>query len=95
MDDKDLKGTSFSKVDELIELGKFYFINQKFEQAKKEFKRVLKLEPKNIEAFYNLALAYEATNDNDLAKKYYEQVLELDIKHKLAKEHLHKIIGSE
>lgn len=84
-----------SDVSTLIELGKFYFINQKFDEAIKEFKKVIKLEPSNIDAYYNAGLAYEALNNVESAREYYEKTLALDATHVRAKEHIDKILGSD
>ena len=78
---------------EILELAKFYFLNRKFEKAVECFKKVLKLNPGNADAYYNLGLIYENQNDPDAAKKMYEKALDIDEDNKLAREHLNKLIG--
>ncbi|MFC1566563.1 tetratricopeptide repeat protein [bacterium] len=82
-----------NETQELLELGKFYFVNQKFDQAIKEFIRVLDQEPDNTDATYNMAVAYEAANNIEQAKIYYERTIELDPKNESAKTKLAKIVG--
>lgn len=83
---------SNKKIDALIELGKFYFLNEKYELAIKEFKEALKIEKNNTEVLYSLGIAYESTNKLFEARSAYLKTLELDTEHKLAKEHLDKMI---
>jgi len=77
----------------LIELGKFYFINGKYDKAIEEFKKAIELNPRNSETYYNLGLVYEAKNNIEEARKMYEKSVEIDPNNKLAKEHLEKIVG--
>jgi tetratricopeptide (TPR) repeat protein len=81
-----------NKAEGLYELGKFYFINKKFDQAIIEFKKVLKLDPDNIDVYYQLGLCCEALNNIEDARSYYKKVLEHKPKHALAAEHLEKLI---
>ncbi len=77
----------------LIELGKFYFINGKYDQAIEEFKKALKINPGSSEIYYNLGLVYEGKNNLEEARKMYEKASEIDPNNKLAMEHLKKIVG--
>lgn len=88
MDVNEVKNVKEDKM----ELGKFYFINKKFELAKSFFLEILEKDETNYDAIYNLALCYEALNDLDNATLYYKRVLSIKEDHKLAKEHLSKII---
>ncbi|MCK5534569.1 tetratricopeptide repeat protein [bacterium] len=78
---------------ELIELGKFYFLNQKYDQAIKEFQEALKINSNNPQIYYNLGITYEAKNMIEQASKMYRQTLELKSDHVYAKEHLDKLVG--
>ena len=80
---------------DFLELGKFYFLNKKFKKAVEVFKEILGKEKNNYDAMYNLALSYEALNDLDQAKNIYQKLLSIKAEHKLAKDHLSKIIGKE
>jgi len=80
---------------DLIEMGKFYFLNGKLDQAKKEFDRAVEIKPSSADAFYNLGLVYESQNNLVSAQESYEKALSLDEKHALAKKHLNKLIGLE
>ncbi len=79
---------------DLIEMGKFYFLNQKYDQAIKEFKRSLKLNPESSDCYYNLGLAYEAKNMFQEAKNMYTKAVDINGGCKLAREHLDKLVGS-
>ncbi len=75
------------------ETATFYFLNSKFDEAIEEFKKVLKLNPANVEAYCSLGLIYENKKQAEEAKKMYEKTLSLDKDNKVAKEHLKKLIG--
>ena len=78
---------------ELIELGKFYFLNQKYDQAIEEFQKVIQINSKNPLVFYNLGIVYEAKNMIEKASRMYRRTLELKPDHVFAKEHLDKLVG--
>ncbi|MDI6640735.1 MAG: tetratricopeptide repeat protein [Elusimicrobiota bacterium] len=78
---------------DLIEAGKFYFVNTKFDKAIEEFKKALKFNPNDPEIYYNLGLAYESKGELDEARKMYEKAVEINPNYSLAKEHLSKLIG--
>ena len=80
-------------VNDLIEMGEFYFLNQKLHEAERVLKRALRLAPRNIKACYTLGVVYEAMNEADKAKALYEKVLHLDPDNKAAREHLDRLIG--
>lgn len=75
------------------ETATFYFLNSKFDEAIEEFKKVLKLNPANVEAYCSLGLIYEKKKQPEEAKKMYEKTISLDQDNKVAKEHLKKLIG--
>ncbi len=81
------------KVEELVELAKFYFLNKKFEEAIKKYEEALKLEPKDARIYYNLGIVYETMNIVDKAKQNFRLALQLDENLSAAKEHLDKLIG--
>ncbi len=77
-----------SKVDEMVEKAKFYFINNKYQDAIKEYKKALKIDKENTEVLYNLGVAYESANQLEVARETYTLTLKIDPGHKLAKEHI-------
>lgn len=79
--------------EEILELAKLYFLNCKFEEAQKEFNKVLKLNPLNSQAYCNLGLIYECKKNYEQAKQMYKKTLDIDENNKVAKEHLDKITG--
>ena len=79
-------------VEQIIEQGKFYFLNEKYDKAIKEFKEALKLDKDNTEVLYSLGIAYESLNNVSDAAKVYLRTLEIYPEHKLAKEHLDKLL---
>lgn len=86
------KGGSTSLTDAL-ELGKFYFINQKYDEAVKCFEDINAKSPGNEDVLYNLGLCYEMIGNTARAQDCYDNVLALNRKHKLAKKHLEKLLG--
>lgn len=82
-----------TKEEELLELAKFYFLNSKFDEAKKNFDKVLEINPLNSQAYCNLGLIFEHKKDYEQAKQMYKKTLDIDETNKVAKEHLDKITG--
>jgi len=81
------------KVEKLIELGKFYFLNEKYDEAINKFKEAVKIDENNAEIYYNLGIVYESKNLPEEASQMYTKTLELNPGHKLASKHLEKIVG--
>jgi len=86
---KDLK----EKVEKLVELGKFYFVNEKYDEAIGKFKEAIEINGNNAEIYYNLGVVYESKNLREEATQMYMKALELNPNHKLASKHLEKIVG--
>ncbi|MDD5021722.1 MAG: tetratricopeptide repeat protein [Endomicrobiaceae bacterium] len=82
-----------SQEELILETATLYFLNSKFDESIEEFKKVLKLNPANVEAYCGLGLIYENKKQAEQAKKMYEKTLLLDKTNKVAKEHLNKLIG--
>ncbi|MDR2351465.1 MAG: tetratricopeptide repeat protein [Endomicrobium sp.] len=78
-----------------IELGKFYFLNNKFNEAVAEFKKVLEVNPSNAEAYYNIGLIKEVSNLLNEAKDMYSKALAIRPDYKIARDRLNKLIGIE
>ena len=81
------------KEEDLLEAGKFSFLNENYEEAIKYFQRILKKDSQNAEACYNLGIVYEAKNMLKEAKEAFNKTLEINPGHKLAEEHLAKLVG--
>ncbi|MHB9155690.1 MAG: tetratricopeptide repeat protein, partial [Endomicrobiales bacterium] len=77
----------------LLEMAKFYFMNNKYDEAIEELAKVLEINPGNSGAYYNLGLIYENRNRADKAKEMFEKALDIVPGHKLAREHLNRLIG--
>ncbi|MDR1696264.1 MAG: tetratricopeptide repeat protein [Endomicrobium sp.] len=88
MSEKDIKNET-----DHMEVGKFYFVNNKYDEAVAEFKKVLEVNPNNSEAYYNIGLIYETSNNIDEAKKMYSKALAINPDYKTAREKLNKLIG--
>ncbi|OGS22676.1 MAG: hypothetical protein A2252_03610 [Elusimicrobia bacterium RIFOXYA2_FULL_39_19] len=82
-----------TKDDALLEMGKFYFVNGKYDQAIDEFRKAVKINPVKAEIYYNLGLVYESKNIVSEAKEMYEKALSIEPNYKLAKEHLERLVG--
>ncbi len=72
-------------------LGKFYFLDKRYDEAVETYRRLLSFSDGNVSAYYNLAVACEAKKDFEEAKKDYRKVLELDQDNKDAQEALNRI----
>lgn len=66
-----------SNVDSLLTSGVKFFDEQQFDLAISEFQKVLKMEPKNEVANYELALTLMSVKDYEGAIKYSDIVIEL------------------
>lgn len=82
-----------SRENQLMDIGKFYFLNNKFEEAVEEFKKVLEINPSNAEAYYNIGLINESSNKLEEAKEMYARALQIREDYKIAREKLNKLIG--
>ena len=81
------------KIEHLLEEAKFYILNNRFEEAEKYLKTLLKEQPKNVEALFYMGLLNELLNRLTEAREYYEKVLELSPNHESAEEHLSRLQG--
>jgi len=81
------------KVEDYLDIGKLYFLNQRYDEAHVAFKKVIELEPKNPQGYYNLGLVFEGKNMLPEAKEMFTKTLKLDPKFKPAEEHLSKLVG--
>lgn len=80
------------KVRDYLEKGKFYFLSEKYDMAVKEFKEALKINNKDTDILYSMGIAYESLNKLEKARETYLKTLEVDPNHKLAKDHLDKMM---
>ncbi|MDR1417823.1 MAG: tetratricopeptide repeat protein [Endomicrobium sp.] len=78
-----------------IELGKFYFLNDKYDEAVAEFKKAIEINPSNAEAYYNIGLIKESSNLICEAKEMYQKAVNINSEYKIAKDRLAKLIGVE
>jgi tetratricopeptide (TPR) repeat protein len=81
------------KVTELIELGKFYFLNQCYEQAIEKYTEALDLTPNDPDIYYNLGIVYESINRLDEAREMFEKAVDMKGDFEAAREHLDRIVG--
>lgn len=78
------------KVEELIDKGKFYFLNGRFELAIDMFEKALLIDRKNPEIYYNLGVVYEAV-DTLKAIENFEMALKLKPGDKKIEKHLYRL----
>lgn len=79
-----------SSVQDHIELGQFYILNNKYSEAIKQFTTALNLRP-DAQVYFQLGIAYELSNQIPEAKEMYRKTIELDRTHKEAAEHLNHL----
>ncbi len=82
------------RVEELIEQGKFYFLNKQYDEALSEFQKALRLDPGNARILYNLGIIYESKEDTEIAKTFYTKALAIEPKLEEAQKHLSKLVGT-
>jgi Flp pilus assembly protein TadD len=88
----DIKNMVSNEADH-IELGKFYFLNNKYDEAVSEFKKVLEINPGNAEAYYNIGLIKESSNQMGEAREMYLKALAVKPDYKIVRVRLNKLIG--
>lgn len=76
-----------------MDMGKFYFLNNKFEEAVEMFNKVIEANPLNSEAYYNIGLIKESSNDIEEAKRMYQQALNINKDYAIAQEKLNNLMG--
>lgn len=77
---------------DLIELGDFYILSQRYDEAIKVLKKAEKIKRTDPRLYYNLGIAYEAMNEKSDARDAFRLVLKLEPEHKSAQEHLDRLI---
>jgi len=77
----------------ILETGKFYFLNQKYDKAIEMFKKGVEYFPEDADIHFNLGVAYEGINDLEHAKDCFERVLEINREYAQAEKHLEKIVN--
>ncbi len=78
-------------IEDLLEEAKFEMVSRRYDKAERFLKRILKEDPKNIDALFNLGVLYEIKHQDSRAMEYFNQVLEIDPEHKEAREHAEKL----
>ncbi|MDI6704436.1 MAG: tetratricopeptide repeat protein [bacterium] len=74
-----------------LTLGRIYYTKNRLEEATKEYKEVLRLEPRSIEAHYWLGNVYKKEGKKDLARLEFKKVLEIDPNYIEAKQQLERL----
>jgi Flp pilus assembly protein TadD len=77
---------------DLLELGVFYILSQRFEEAVKVLKKAEKINKMDPTLYFNMGMAYEALNEKDRARNAFRLVLKLNPDHPAAQEHLTKLV---
>lgn len=78
-----------------MELAESYFLNNKFNEALAEFKKVLEINPSNAQACYNIGLINERLHNVEMAKEMYGRALEINKDYKIARQKLNNLMGLE
>jgi len=76
-----------------LALGKLYFLSSRFDDAVRCYQDLLKEDPRNVSAYYNLAVAFLAQKRTDGAKEALQKVLELDPNNEAAQKELAKLVS--
>ncbi|MCS7227472.1 MAG: tetratricopeptide repeat protein [Endomicrobia bacterium] len=89
----DINDEEKQKKEELFETGKFYLINNRYDEALKIFEQLLQQYKDDAEIYYHIGLAKEAKNELSEARKMFQEAIKKNPKHKLAKKHFNKLVG--
>ena len=77
--------------DNYLKLGKLYFLNEDYDKSARVYENGLKIAPRDKALLLNCAVAREAMNNLDGAKKLYLEILSIDPNNKPAQERLDNI----
>ncbi len=75
----------------LQKLSGLYIQEKKFNDLKRTAKQWVQYEPENADAYFFLAISYQATKDLKSACKYYRKTLKYNPKHKHARQYYKKL----
>ena len=78
-------------TEDLLEEAKFELVSGRYDKAERFLKKILKDNPDNIDALFNLGVLYEIKHQDFKALEYFNRVLEIDPKHREAREHAEKL----
>ncbi|MEO0141523.1 MAG: tetratricopeptide repeat protein [candidate division WOR-3 bacterium] len=78
-------------TEDLLEEAKFELLAGRYDKAEKFLREVLSDEPNNTDALFNLGVLYEITHQNSKALECFNRVLEIDPKHKEARERAERL----
>jgi len=81
------------KLEDILELGTFYFLNQKYDEAAAQFENAIKMDPMRAKTYYNLGVIYEIQNRCPDARTMLSKAIELDPHMACAQTHLDKLVG--
>lgn len=79
-----LAAHNHAEINAAFERGQKFYKNKDFDNAIKEFERIIELDPNNVAAYNNRAYVYASKNDYTHAVDDYSRVIELDPKNAVA-----------
>lgn len=80
------------EFDDLLELGNFYILSQRFEEAVKVLKKAEKIDRMSPTLYFRMGMAYEGLNEKDKARNSFRLTLKLNPDDIAAQDHLTKLI---
>ncbi|OGW63606.1 MAG: hypothetical protein A2V83_09610 [Nitrospirae bacterium RBG_16_64_22] len=86
-------GSPGGTVQDLVEMGEFYYLNQKYAEAIKVLQKALSLDPRCVKAYYTLGVIHESKNEPDRAREMYEKALSIQPDFKPARDHFDRLVG--
>ncbi|OGC41954.1 hypothetical protein A2Y85_06465 [candidate division WOR-3 bacterium RBG_13_43_14] len=81
-----------SDFNDLLEIGEFYILSQKFDEAIRTLKRAEKIKKDDARLYFNMGMAYEGLSSHEQARNAYRAALEINKEYKEAREHLDRLI---
>ncbi len=74
-----------------VSMAEIMYNTEELEEAINNMEKAVKLRPQNVNYLLAVASLYEEINNNNMAKRYYFKVLEIDQTHELAKEKVNEL----
>lgn len=64
------------RIDILSQLARVYFIQKKFDDARSTIKKIIKIDPENVEALYNLGVIAANEGKTEQAIDYWQNIID-------------------
>ena len=76
----------------LLNIGYIFILKKKYEEAKQKLEYLIQLEPDYLLAYENIILLYLKQNNNVIAKRYLNKILEINPNYEIKSNIVKKLI---